>query len=395
VAISQAMKAVGDEWVVRERRAVLDEYLGAELTLGSSWLPIGQEEMIMSSVRDRAVSGDGILERSDGAMLFTVGKLHELFGQSSSGKTFLMMVAALQQVRAGHRVLFCDFEDNRNTFVDRFMIDLGVDITPYLASGLLCYANPSEAPGDMGPLIAMNFRLVVVDSLSEVVAATADGSMKDGVLLRRIMGLFRKLAEAGAAVVLIAHGSEKVDVPGSSMGASEIRQALTGQDVLLHIDKTFNRKKAGRSLIYIAKDRGGEASGDTDTNDSALNKVQRQLWGAMVVAPNPPDALLGTTQWTTTIDIEPAKHAESEEKEKAIDRAERLVIAYLLGRPNESAKQSDMADDLVDDNDGVADRTVRRAVRKMIEDGLAHEAGQETTALGGKPSPIIKLGPAS
>ena len=171
----------------------------------------------------------------------------------------------------------------------------------------------------MAPLIAMGFRLVVVDSLSEVVAATADGSMKDGVLLRRIMRLFRKLAEAGAAVVLIAHGSEKVDVPGSSLGASEIRQALTGQDVLLHIDKSFDRKKAGRSLIYIAKDRGGDSSADTDTDDKALNKVQRRLWEAMVVTPHPPDELLGTTTWTTAIEIEPAKHTETEAKERAID----------------------------------------------------------------------------
>jgi hypothetical protein len=217
------------------------------------------------------------------------------------------------------------------TFVDRYALDLGIDIEPYITAGLLCYSNPTETPGDLSVLVNLNFRLVVVDSLSEVVSRTADGSLRDGVLMKRILDVFRRMANAGAAVVIIAHGSEKVDVPGTSLGASEIRQTLTGQAVLLHEKRPFDAKTAGYSLIYIAKDRGSFAGGDSDINERAVNKVQRRLWGAMVVTPHPPE--LEHDNWYTTIEIEPATHAEQEPpKERKIDQAEILVIAYLNKR---------------------------------------------------------------
>jgi hypothetical protein len=390
VTPAAAKDAIGKEWLRREARVELDNYLGAETVSGTSWLPVGQEQMLASLRRDRLERADGVLERSDGPALFPVGKLHELYGQSSSGKTFLMMVAMLQQVLDGHRVLYCDFEDTLETFIDRYAIDLGIDIEPFIAAGLLCYANPNEPPGDLTALINLSFRLVVVDSLSEVVSATADGSLKDGVLIRRVLGNFRRMATAGAAVVIIAHGSEKVDVPGSSLGASEIRQALTGQDVLLQEKRPFDAKTAGHSLIYIAKDRGSDAGGDSDINERALTKVQRRLWGAMVVTPHPPE--LEHDHWYTTIEIEPATHAEQEPpKERKIDQAERMVIAYLNGCKDHSAVQAEMTDDLADEHD-MNERTLRRAVRKLDRDGMVHEAGESIK--GGRPSPIIKLGPA-
>lgn len=393
VSLEQARTAVGNEWVRREAKVVLDGYLGTEAGAGSSWMPRGVEQMKAALHRDRAERLEGILERSDGATLFPIGKLHELFGQSSAGKTLLMMIAMLQQVCAGHRVLYCDFEDTLETFIDRYAVDLGIDIEPYIDAGLLCYANPSEPPTDLSPLMAMNFRLVVVDSLSEVVAAVNDGSLKDGSLIKRLMGNLRKLATSGAAVVVIAHGSEKVDVPASSLGASEIRQSLTGQDVLLLERKPFDARTAGHSLIYIAKDRGSHAGGDSDINDRAANKVQRRLWGMMTVTPTPPDELLGRPRWYTTIEVEPTKHADIDPpKEREIDRAERLVIAYLRDRKDESAEQVNLTDDLADEH-SLNERTIRRAVRRLVEDGMAHEIAQHTST-GGRPSPVIKLGPA-
>jgi hypothetical protein len=393
VSNAQAKKAVGDEWVRREAKVVLDGYLGAEAGTGSStWMPRGIEQMRSALHRDRSERLEGILERSDGATLFPVGKLHELFGQSSSGKTLLMMVAMLQQVMTGHRVLYCDFEDTLETFLDRYAVDLGIDIEPFIDAGLLCYANPTEPPADLTPLMSMGFRLVVIDSLSEVVAAINDGSLRDGSLIRRVMGGLRQLALSGPAVVVIAHGSEKVDVPSSSLGASEIRQALTGQDVLLLERRPFDARTAGHSLIYIAKDRGSHAGGDTDIDERAANKVQRRLWGMMTVTPTPPDGL-EHAGWYTTIEIEPARHADLEPpKEREIDRCERLVIAYLRERPEQSARQIDMTDDIADEHDA-SERTLRRAIRRLIEDGMAHEIAQHTSSTG-RPSPVIKLGPA-
>ena len=52
-----------------------------------------------------------------------------------------------------------------------------------------------------------------------------------------------------------------------------------------------------------------------------------------------------------------------------------------------------MIADVVDEEE-LAERTVERAVRKLVEDGLLHVTGESAPPLGGKPSPIVQLGPA-
>jgi len=391
--LREAKQELGKEWLRREARVELDLYLGrTESGDGSTWLP--RKDLLSTAQSPIEVpANNGVLERSDGATLFPLAGLHQLFGQSEAGKTFLMLVAIMQRARAGQRSLYCDFEDTITTFVKRFRVDLGVDIVPWIEAGLVSYANPMEPPSDISPLLAASYDLVVVDSLSEVVASIADGSMKDGALIRRVLRKFRELADAGASVVIIAHGSEKVDVPTSSLGASEIRQALTGQDVLLTNEHPFSNRVAGRSLIYIAKDRQSATGGDTDLNPRAVHKSLKRLWGAMVVTPTPPDELAGITTWHTRIEIEPATHVKDEAKPKKIELAELAVIAYLNKRPNESSRVADMIADVVDEEE-LAERTVERAVRKLVEDGLLHVTGESAPPLGGKPSPIVQLGPA-
>ena len=162
---------------------------------------------------------------------------------------------------------------------------------------------------------------------------------------------------------------------------------MTGQDVLLASDRQFSDRAAGRSLIYIAKDRDADTGGDVDVDPAAAHKTLRRLWGEMKVTPSPPDGLL-TTRWHTTIEIEPAQHKVKEAKERKVDVAERLVIAYLNKAKDQQARQADMTEDIADENEGVIERTLRRAIRSMLTDGLVHEVG------GGSTSPIIKLGPA-
>jgi Bifunctional DNA primase/polymerase, N-terminal/AAA domain len=390
VPIAHAKQELGKEWMRRETRAELDRYLGNDGRDGSTWLPRLDLAAVVKT-HTPTETNTGILERSDGATLFPLGRMHQLFGQSEAGKTFLMLCAIAQRAARGQRSLYCDFEDTIHTFVDRFR-QLGIDIEAWVDAGLIAYANPAEPPTNIAGLLEAHFDLIVVDSLSEVVASIADGSMKDGALIRRVLHKFRELADAGAAVVIIAHGSEKVDVPASSLGASEIRQAMTGQDILLHNQVPFSNRSAGNSMIYVTKDRTSAAGGDVDVAPRMANKAQRRLWGEMRVSPTPPDTLL-STGWHTTIDIEPASHAVEPPKERKIDMAERALIAYLLEH-GETARVADMTDDLIDDNDGMAERTIRRAVRQMLEDGLVHVIDETSSPSGSKPSPVIKLGPA-
>ena len=120
----------------------------------------------------------------------------------------------------------------------------------------------------------------------------------------------------------------------------------------------------------------------------------KRLWGEMVVTPTPPDEVTGIATWHTVIEVHPATHVPDETKVKKIDQAELAIIAYLNEQTDNKARVSDMNDDVSDENPELIERTLRRAVRRMVDDGLVHVIGESSSASGGKPSPIIKLGPA-
>ena len=199
LSLAECLRSVGEEWKRREVKAIVDAYSGedSELRDGSTWLPV-RGDLLATLDAPMPPASDGALERSDGAMLFTFGRLHQLFGQSESGKTWLMMTAMVQLALRGKRSLYCDFEDTRQKFIDRFRTGLGIDVRPWVAAGLIEYVNPLEPPTALAvdQLIGMEFDLIVVDSLSEVVASINDGSMRDGPLLRRVLRKFRAMADA-------------------------------------------------------------------------------------------------------------------------------------------------------------------------------------------------------
>ena len=385
--LRDAKQEVGRELLRQEARDAVTQYRsGTADQDGATWIP----KPDLLELIDTPLGDDlpGVLTRIDGPTLFPRGRLHQLFGKSEAGKSWLMLMAMLQLALAGKRSLYCDFEDTARTFIARFREGLGVDIRPWVEAGLICYSNPTEPPTDITAL--HGFDLVVVDSLSEVVSSVQDGSLKDGALIRRVMRKFRELADEGASVVIIAHASEKLDVPTTALGASEIRQALTGQDVLLVNERHFSTREAGRSRIYIAKDRTAAAGGDSDVSMHGP-MAMRRLWGEMFVTPAPPDELTGVG-WHSVIEIHPATHVTDEDQPKKIDLAEKAVIAYLLDQEGETGRVADMADELTDEETRFSEKTVRRAVVNLIKARMVHVL--EETSTGGRPSRVIKLGPA-
>src|SRR3954454_5953496 len=57
--------------------------------------------------------------RDDGRGLFYRGKVSSVAGESEAGKSWLMLVTAVDEIRARHPVLYIDFEDDPSGIVER------------------------------------------------------------------------------------------------------------------------------------------------------------------------------------------------------------------------------------------------------------------------------------
>ena len=80
-------------------------------------------------------------ERNGGEKFLYPGRINGLYGESESGKSWLALVACVQEMNAGNEVVYFDYEDTRETAVERLRL-LGME-SDAIESQFL-YFNPTE-----------------------------------------------------------------------------------------------------------------------------------------------------------------------------------------------------------------------------------------------------------
>lgn len=216
-----------------------------------------------------AALADGSLERptptvgrrDDDACLFYPQRVNCLFGDSGDGKTWAAITAAVQQVNAGHHVLWVDFEDNEIGAASR-LLDLGV--TPQQATALFHYRSPDEplhpdAAGDLqAGILTYRPTLVILDSTGEAMSLDGTNPNADTEVADWMRKVARRIARLGPAVVLIDHVVKNPDNRRGSPGGSYRKQAaITGASYQVEVIHEFGQNRAGRSKLTCRKDRGG------------------------------------------------------------------------------------------------------------------------------------------
>lgn len=242
----------GNETVERLRR----------IDLGPAWN--GQRQRPAAS----------ILTRSDGVSLFPVG-VGYIFGDSGDGKSWVMLVAAVQEMRAGHAVVWVTYEDpNEAEIVDRLKL-LGA--TTDDLEHLHLFA-PDESFGTLTFELARYCRsvsavLIVLDSVGEANAVEGVNEDKDHewgpwarYALRRLydLAIADDWDEAGdtapcssLVVVPIDHSTKSKENPHFPSGTKRKRAMVTGLMVSVNVRQPFGQEVEGRVQLVCSKDRTG------------------------------------------------------------------------------------------------------------------------------------------
>ena len=205
-----------------------------------------------------------ILERNDGHSLFYSGKINSIFGESGSGKTWVLMIALAQAIQRGENTAYIDFEDRPTTLVTRLRI-LGISDDQIRAH--CTYAHPwamatgQEIENLVQSLDDQQVTVLGIDSTGEALALAELNPNADEEVATWYREIPRRLADTGAGVILVDHAPKNTDHSKlHAIGSQRKKAALDGASYTVKCPEGFSIEpsdKAGRIEMHCAKDRHG------------------------------------------------------------------------------------------------------------------------------------------
>ena len=254
-----------EEWLLHRERVVKDREISrrerrqdardaedGEPVAGLTFADFGQEVTLLDVEKLPSA-----LVRSDGQTLLYEGVANTIFGEPSSGKSWIGLMAVIQQLRAGRRCIWWDNEDRASSLARRLQLlratDLiGVEALAFRTGDLhLSETAMAEAmiflDGGSGP------GLVVIDS------ATAFTCPKDGADVHPWMASHVKpWIEAGHTSLALDHvPKQRKDRPMGAVGSFEKLSIIRGAALYAH-GTAWNGQKGGAIHLDVHKDAHGQ-----------------------------------------------------------------------------------------------------------------------------------------
>ena len=216
-----------------------------------------------------------LLTRSDGRTLLYEGRLNSIFGEPSGGKTWVAIMAVIEAVRNGARVVWWDFDDRPTTLATRLTALGADDVLESLnarpphggtcscrvcKAGQLLYATPGMV-GDDGEMEAMGDwmgrgrrpGLVVIDSVEQAGLPTDSNNAAPWFDAHTSPFLARDIG-----VLPIDHvAKRREDRPKGAIGSQHKRARLSGAGLLL-IGTPWTKDQGGTVKLVNHKDRLGD-----------------------------------------------------------------------------------------------------------------------------------------
>lgn len=222
----------------------------------STWAPIDIAAVLDGDIHEQEPT---VLARTDGARLLYPSAVHSISGEPESGKTWVALKAAADELNTGHPVVFVDFED-RATRVLPNLIAAGAH--PEHVRDHFRYIRPDAAltAATLPHLLAAarGATLAIVDGITE--AMTLHGlSLMDNEDVARWLALVpRALADAGCAVLQIDHVVKNPENRGRyAIGGQHKLAGIDGCSYKITVTEPFGRGKRGHARITVDKDRPG------------------------------------------------------------------------------------------------------------------------------------------
>jgi NrS-1 polymerase HBD domain len=282
------------------------------------------------------------------AGLFYVGKRHNLAGESEALKSWLLLAAAVAELRDGRGVVWVDGDLVGPSDLLERLRSLGVgDDTIREAFLYFVPESPLRDSADLvGPLSERGGRLAVLDGFNPLLFLHGCDPDK-GVGIEAFMrAVANPLRDAGAAVVLADNVAKAREARGSWAIGSERKKSAVEVQIGMSIVEPFGRGRVGKSKLTVHKDRPGY--------------LERPSPGLFVLSS---DVDSGRVSWR----IEP-DHSVGEDGEFRPTHLMEKVSRYLELRAPEPCSRRQIEEDVTGKRDAL-----RAAIDQLVAEGFAVE----------------------
>lgn len=230
----------------------------------STWRPVDLAALIRGGLRRVEPS---LLRREDGAHLLYPGKVHALNAEPESGKTWLALKVASEELAAGRRVVYIDYESDPEGVVERLR---ALGVPDETTVGRFAYVRPAEGldfgdyrdqraelPADLVAELDRGPSLVVLDGVAEAMALCGldENINRDCALF--IKSFPSAVAGRGAAVLLIDHVTKSKEQAGRWARGAGHKLAAVDVTLSLQVVSPFSRSEPGEVRVWCQKDRPG------------------------------------------------------------------------------------------------------------------------------------------
>ena len=226
------------------------------------------------------------LVRSDGETLLYAGEVNSVYGEPSIGKSWIAVAVLIENLKAGVRVCYWDFEDRPSTLAERLA---AFDAFGLADSPNVLYAVPSLAE-DEAAMDSMARWLMGGDKPGFMIldSATQAGAPIDGAAPTE---WYAKHVDhwklAGIGSLIVDHvPKQKIDRPRGPVGSYQKLSRITGAALYVS-GRPWTKTEDGMIKIRNDKDRGGDLPGPLLATVAIL--TGKHVDGKLVYAFEPPE----------------------------------------------------------------------------------------------------------
>ncbi|MEU1302819.1 AAA family ATPase [Streptomyces shenzhenensis] len=264
--------------------------------------------------------------RDDGVGLFYPGRMNSVASESEAGKTWLALIACLQEINDGNHVLYLDFEDDAGGVVGRLLC-LGANPADVLER--FHYVRPENSPSDidlidLAMVLEYSPTLAIVDGVTEGMSLFGL-ELKDNTDVAKFgRQLLRPLMNSGAAVVTLDHVVKSSENRGRySIGGVHKLNGLNGVMYMLENRRPFGIGVTGKSTIRVAKDRPGQIRKNGLSHSSGMH------WYADLVVKSETQEYAEAHLYAPVQRDE--EDREADEEQRRLNALKRKVLEALAG----------------------------------------------------------------
>lgn len=241
-----------------DMRADIEEFM-EEMMGESSWKPIALSDYYDGLFHEVKAN---ILTRTDGKSLIYAGKVHSIYGESESGKSWVAQIATAEMLRADKKVIYIDFESDPQDIVKRLKA-LGVSRANLLQ--YFTYIRPESARSASDPyweaiLEPESAHLVIIDGVTESLTMWGGETVDNDSITKWMRQFPRTVAnKSGAAVVLIDHITKNSETRGRfAIGGQAKLATIDGAAYIVEPIEVLSPGRVGSLTIRVTKDRIGD-----------------------------------------------------------------------------------------------------------------------------------------